>query len=348
VLAQDDRVTRMVGAIALAAIAGAFAFFVFVYDRIELGSPTRIKVYLAHGAGLREKASLVVGGQPIGRIESVENVPHGTTDVLNGGVGIVATVAIDSDEVWKVRADAELFVASRGPLSDKYLEVAPGKRGAEPGPPIREGAELRAADPPSIDNVLQRIWTNTTIARAFLEDVGPELSAMRTQLLALGANLDGITASDPRLAALTLAVEVRGLFTEAARTYDVGLGGEAGFAHFRATISTARTTLAQARTAIDKLQPLAAQLRGDVSRIAGTVAAQDPSAKLDALLAQARIAIDKLDPLLAKVEEISGRIARGEGSLGRLMKDPEFPEDAKELGKVLKRHPWRIIGKPKD
>jgi hypothetical protein len=28
------------------------------------------------------------------------------------------------------------------------------------------------------------------------------------------------------------------------------------------------------------------------------------------------------------------------------MKDPEFPEDAKELGKILKRQPWKIIGRP--
>ena len=28
--------------------------------------------------------------------------------------------------------------------------------------------------------------------------------------------------------------------------------------------------------------------------------------------------------------------------------DPEFPEDAKAIGKVLKRQPWRVIGRPKD
>jgi len=347
-LAQDERLTRRVGAVALVAITGAIAFFVFVYDRIELGSPTRIKVYLGHGAGLREKASLVVGGQPVGKIESIETVLHGQADVLGGNVGIVATVAIDDDQVWKVPADAVLFVASRGPLSPKYLEVAPAKHDAEPGPSIREGAELRAIDPPSLDNVLQRMWTNTGVVRDFLEAAGPELTAMRTQLRALAANLDAIAASNPRLAAFALAVEVRGLFTEAAQTYDVGLGGESGFAHVRASLSTARTVLAQARAAIDRLQPLAARLGGDVSRITGTIATQNPSAKLDAILAQARVSIDKIDPLLAKVDEISARIARGEGSMGRLMKDPEFPEDAKELGKVMKRHPWRIIAKPKD
>lgn len=348
-LAQDPRLTRRVGAIALAVIAGGFVFFVFLYDRIEIGARTRIQVYLGHGAGLRENAALVAGGQPIGRVEAITNVLHGASPTLGGEVGIVATVAIDGDQTWKVPRDAVLFVTSRGPLAPKYLEVAPLVHGAAPAPPIVEGALVRAIDPPSLDNVVQRMWTNTGIVRAFLEEVGPELAAFRAQLRALAENLDAIAASDPRLAALALGVQLRGLVFEAERTYAVGLGGESGLSHVRATVAAARSTLAQARGAIDRLQPLAAKLGGEVARIAGTVAAQaSPVAKVDAILAQAKVAIDKIDPLLAKVDELSARIARGEGSMGRLMKDPEFPEDAKELGKVMKRHPWRIIAKPKD
>lgn len=347
-LVQDPRLTRRVGAVALAVIVGAFVFFVFLYDRIETGARTRIKVYLGHGAGLRESASLVAGGQRIGHVEAIENVLHGTSDVLGGDVGIVATVAIDGDQTWKVPGDAALFVTSRGPLAPKYLEVAPPQRDAAPGTPIAEGAQVRAIDPPSLDNVVQRMWTNTTLVRTFLEEVRPELSAVRTQLRALAANLDAITASDPRLAALALGLELRGLVDEAERTYDVGLGGQAGLAHLGTTISSARATLAQLRGALDRLQPLAAKLGGEVTRISGAVPDPSPSAKLDAVLAQARVAIDKIDPLLAKVAEIGARISRGEGSMGRLMKDPEFPEDAKELGKIMKRRPWRIIAKPKE
>ena len=56
-----------------------------------------------------------------------------------------------------------------------------------------------------------------------------------------------------------------------------------------------------------------------------------------------RATIDKLEPLLAQVDALNASLARGEGSMMRLMHDPEFPEDAKELGKILKRHPWRVI-----
>jgi hypothetical protein len=59
-----------------------------------------------------------------------------------------------------------------------------------------------------------------------------------------------------------------------------------------------------------------------------------------------RAAIDKVDPLLAQVAELQQKIERGDGSLLKLMRDPEFPEDAKELGKILKRQPWRILDRP--
>ncbi|MBA3462831.1 MAG: MCE family protein [Deltaproteobacteria bacterium] len=351
-LAQDERLTRRVGAIALGVIATAIGFFVFVWDRIEIGSPTRIRVYFRHSASLREGAPLIVAGKTIGHIEAIENVLHGGKNPLAGEVGTVATVAIDDDQAWKVPASAEIFVASRGMLSGKYLEVAPAKRDAEPGPSVREGAELLAASPPSLDSVLQRTWTNITTARMFAEAVGPEYRALRTQLDALRGNLAATAAELDALAPGNRATEplfdqARDIMAEAKQLRDVGLGGDLGIAAFRTMVADARRVLAQTRAALDKLEPLAARLGSEVTRVRGGIAARDPVGRLEAAIARGREAIAKIDPLLAKAEEISARVARGEGSLGLLMKDPEFPEDAKELGKILKRKPWRVIVKPK-
>jgi hypothetical protein len=37
-------------------------------------------------------------------------------------------------------------------------------------------------------------------------------------------------------------------------------------------------------------------------------------------------------------------LADGRGTVGALLHDPEFIDDAKQLGKTLKRQPWRIFG----
>ncbi|HEU4731406.1 MAG TPA: hypothetical protein VFT22_26110, partial [Kofleriaceae bacterium] len=106
-LLPDERLARRVGAIAIAVMAVAIAWFVFLPGRPGWTAPTRIRVVFRHVAGLREHAPLVVAGQPVGRIEAIVPVPPGTDDardLLGGQVGVAVTVAIDGDSAWKVPA----------------------------------------------------------------------------------------------------------------------------------------------------------------------------------------------------------------------------------------------------
>ena len=346
-LAQDERLARRVGALTLLAMALASAGFVFLLDRVAPGSPIRIRVMFRHSAGLREHAALVVAGTPIGRIESIVPVPHGAGGALAGEVGVAVTVAVDRSDTWKVPARADIFVTSRGPLSDKYLEVAPPA--GERGPPIHDGQELRGIDPPSLDNVLQHTWTNMTTFQGFVEAVKPELAALRAQLRELRDRL-GAVASEPGAAggADPLVAEARALAAAARRTYDTSLGGAPGLAQLSAAVAEARATVGAVRAAIDALAPQTAAVAANLARVRGHLAAGDPVARAEQAIAAARAALDKLEPLLANLDELGDRLARGEGSLGRLMRDPEFPEDAKDLGKIMKHHPWKILERPHD
>lgn len=339
-LAQDERLTRKVGAITLVLLAASIAFVVFVLDRLELGSPVRIRVYFAHTTGLKPHAALVVAGQQVGRIETIEPVAKGATPLLAGEPGSAAIIAVDGDQAWKVPRAAEIFVSSRGPFSQRYLEVAPPP--GEPGPSITEGAELRGADPPALDSTLYRAWAQMQVARSFAEQVRPEWEAFTTELDKLRAQLDGLGAE---VDVGTALADVRAVGTEVDQLRHT-LVDTRVTARFSATLATARSTLARAQAAIDRLSPQLAALALEARRVRGHLEAHDPIARGEAVLARIREAIAKVDPLLAKIEEINQRIARGEGSLGRIMTDPEFPEDTKELGKILKRQPWKVMTKP--
>lgn len=350
-LAQDERLTRRVGAITMLVLGATIVFFVFLLDRLELGSRTRIRVYFHHSAGLREHAPINVGGQTIGHIESIDSVPHGGHNPLHGEVGVVAIVSIDGKHAWKVPRGAEIFVASKGALSEKYLEVAPPK--ADPGPSVREGEELLAADPPSLDSVLQNTWLNMMTFKGFIDTVKPELEAFRGELGALTSHLDAIAADIDALrpaigAAGPIASEADALIAEGRKAWNQGLGGQAGLDRFAATIARARAVVAQTRATLDALEPSARTLAANLGRARGHLEAHDPIAATSATIARLRAMIDKIDPLLATLADLDQRLTRGEGSLGRLMTDPEFPEDAKELGKILKRQPWKVIARPKD
>jgi len=344
-LAQDPRIAQRVGAIAIFVMLGVIAGFVFLLDRIELGAPVRIRVMFHHSGGLREQAALVVGGQPVGHIEAITPVPPGARGPLAGEVGVAVTVAIDGDSAWKVPAGAEIFVSSRGALSDRYLEVAPPA--GPPGPAIRAGQELRGVDPPSLDNVLQHTWANMTTFKIFVETVRPELVALRTQVTQLRGQLADV-ARDPVVADAALADATRAVLAAAGATYDRSLGGAPGLADLRAMLDEARATLRELRSTLDALAPALAALAAHVTRVRGHLAASDPITRAEHAVAAIRAALDQIDPVVARLSELGDRLAAGEGSLGRLMTDPEFPEDAKDLGKIIKRHPWRVLARPPD
>jgi len=176
--------------------------------------------------------------------------------------------------------------------------------------------------------------------------VSPELAALRDQLRALSTTLEGLVPDVAGVA--SIYVEVRGLLDEARRLRDVTLGGDAGLAKAGAMLDNLRSTLALVRQTLATLTPKASALATEARALQRRLAQRVPAAieAVEQAIAAARAQIAKVETLMAAIADLNDRLARNEGSLGRLMHDPEFPEDAKELGKILKRQPWKIIDRP--
>jgi hypothetical protein len=337
-LAQDIHLARKVGAVTMAVIALAIVFFVFIYDRIEWGRHMRVRIYFHATGGLVEGAPFVVAGREVGTIEAISLSPKGAATPLNGDEGVEVRVAIDLAEARRlVRGD--VFVASRGPLSSRYLELGPPQ--TDERVPLHANDQLLGRDPPSLDRVLQRTWDNLQTVGGFVDEVRPQVAALRVELDKLQATLVGIAPD------VKLRDDVDALIAEATRTYDA-LGGRPGLDHISALVDHTRTTIGQARAMIAVLRTRADALGAGIDGLRSRLGDKGSQAVASVELAidRVRAAIDKIDPLLAQVQAIQQRIERGEGSLMKLMHDPEFPEDAKELGKILKRQPWKIMDHP--
>src|SRR5262245_10594610 len=119
-LAQDAQLARRVGAITIVVMAAVIAGLVFLLDRGAFGSPIRFRVMFRHIGGLHDHAPLVVAGKPIGRVEAITPVLHGAPGPLAGEVGVAAIVELSARDAWKVPARSTIFIASRGPLTDRY------------------------------------------------------------------------------------------------------------------------------------------------------------------------------------------------------------------------------------
>lgn len=337
-LAQDQKLTRRVGAVTLVLVAAACFFMIFIYDQLEWGSKVRLRVYFLASGGLVEGADFVVGGRGIGRVESIVPVPRGASALLAGEEGVVVTVVLDADAANRVARDGDVFVTSRGMFSSRYLEIGPAPG---PGPMLKDGDELRGSDPPTLDRVLQRTWDNMNTAARFAAEIRPEANA-------LGDELDKLRATMLELAPEILFRDDFGaLLSEGKRTY-AALGGEAGLDRIAALRDLTGSTIDRGRAMIGKLRANADVLSASLTTVKGRLDGKGVQAveHIELAIDRVRAAIDKIDPLLAQVAELQQRIERGDGSLLKLMRDPEFPEDAKELGKILKRQPWKILDRP--
>lgn len=354
-LAPDPKLATRVGAVVLLLLGGAIVFFVFVSGRIELAERTRLHVLFKHTGELREGAPVIVAGRSVGTVEAIALAPRAIASAgqrrgesTDGEDGVDVTLVLHTAAAREITRGGDVFVSSRGSfLSARHLEIGPAP--TADGPSLADDTRpLRGIDPPTMDRVMQRTWDNLMIAKRFADEVGPEFRELRDRMRELAATLEAIAPGNV-IGALSLRVELDGLFAEADR-FRVALGGDRGIAQLGAMLGHARATIAQARKVIDTLDAKATALASSVDALRTRLGERGPAAvkAVEIAIEKLRAAVDKIVPLLAKVEELNQRIARGEGSIGKLARDPEFPEDAKALGKMLKRQPWLLFMRPKD
>jgi ABC-type transporter Mla subunit MlaD len=310
-----------------------------------------VRVYFQHVGALKEGADVIVAGRSVGKVAAIRLVAReglAPDHPLAGTGGVVAIARIHDGRRHMVPANGDFFVSSRGIFSERYLEIGPPLDGAEPGRPAFDGMEVLATDPPSMDRVWQNAWDNLQVAKAFMAEVGPEAGAFVAALDQLGATIDEVEPGpgeyDRLRASLDRAV------TEARTMYVALEVGGARPGDLAALMARARIALDQIGATTRVLRLRLAQLDGDFSRMRGRLDTASPGLELKVRLALRATdgALARLEKLQAKVSDLMGIIDRGEGTIGRIANDPEFPEDAKELGKILKRTPLRVIGHPQD
>jgi ABC-type transporter Mla subunit MlaD len=349
--AADPRLTVRAGVVVLLVAALAAVYLLFLRDRLFLGPSVQVHVYFQNVGALQEGAPVVVAGRQVGTVGAIRLVPResiGPDHPLAGTGGVEAIARIQRRRRAWVPDNGDFFVSSRGVFSERYLEVGPPRDGSAPGAPARDGMAVVAAEPPALDRVWQTTWDNLQIARVFMEEVRPEAAALMDVLDELRAT---IAAVEPAPGAYEqLGARVAHLTSEARTAWLALEVGRARPEELAALVARTRGTLTRIGVATGLLRVSAATLAADLDRVTGQLDAARPGleAKLRDALAAADQALAKIEGVSARVAELMGMIERGEGSLARLASDPEFPEDAKALGKILKRAPWRIIGRPPD
>lgn len=344
---RDPRLTQRIGAVALL-VLGALIVLLVSFDGCTFRSRFHVTVYFDHAGGLREDADVQVAGRVIGEVTDIVLVPAHETrpgHPLHPLGGVAVIIRVEDRFAHMTALNSEYFVNNKGLFGERYIEV-----GAPPGNgprerPLQPGDEIRGVDPPQWDRMLVRAQHDMKLAREFARAMEPEARVLMDALSALADTLDSFAATPGELG--MVRESLRAVAREA-RT-------------LRATWQASEVTLddlgriaRETRLTAERMSAAIADLRGRVRVLAGDIAElerrvpPDSFARLREALAKADDSLARAQRVIVNLREIASFVLRGEGTVGSLLKDPEFPEDAKNLGRMIKRHPWRLVGRPRE
>lgn len=340
---NDEQLTLRVGAGVLLLIGVATAF-VFLFDGCSLRSRADVDVYFAHMGSLQEGADVQVAGRVIGQIKAVRLIPARLAadpgHPLHPTGGVVCDVAIERRYLDMTMKNGEAFVSSKGLLGQGFLELGPPAGGADPGERLEDGDSLRGVDPPQVDRVMMRSYQNLLASQMFLAAVAPEGRRLMKEIDALGENLRAIQPEPGAISALGDSIGKLTERVDTVRTKWEQTGVE--LADVRALADQARQTMELTDAAVAELRTRADALQADLERVRVAVP-PGLQQRFEKAVAKTRTSLDKLEKIQRTVRDMMAMIERGEGNIGGLTRDPEFSDFAKQIGKALKRTPWKIF-----
>ncbi len=216
-------------------------------------------------------------------------------------VGIVEQIALDGDHALVTLAletdvtlhqGARAEITSLGMLGDKYVELYPGPLS---NPPLGPDAVLSGTSPLGFDQVLKTA-----------NDVGSDIGAVTSSLRKTLGGDEGQKRLDEILENIRkLTADTRALVAANRSDIDATI---ANFRSFSETLKTELPRLAEKMNALaDRVDSVIAENRGNISGSLENI--KDLSGRL-------RVSADNLN-------QITGKIARGEGSIGKLVNDEE-------------------------
>jgi ABC-type transporter Mla subunit MlaD len=254
------------------------------------------------------------------------------------------TVAIERRFADRAPINGDYFVSFRSILGASFLEVGPPIDDAERGRPVRNGDWVRGADPPLMDRVLIRSFQNLTASRLFVAAIAPEARRVAAAVTELSQTLRDIEPDAATYERVSASISE---LTDEAEKLGVLLDGSVDIDAFVDIARRADETLERLGTELATLETGIDELRADIAAL-GDKVPPDLRARFALVAARAATSLARLRSITADARALMAAVDRGEGTVGALLNDPEFIDDAKKLGKTLKRQPWRVLGHPGD
>ncbi len=318
---MDERALELkVGLLAILALVAGFLLWALFQGPLHGGAS--IYVDLADSAGLTSGAPVKLAGVPIGRVHDVQLLPK--RRAADGSpLPVKVALRIDPSQRQALVADARFTIASEGVLGEPYVEVLPGSPDAAL---LADGVEVRGEDPIRLDHLIAQ-------AQRLFSGLSGAISRNPHALEDLLGHLDQFVrdADDTLRTVKPTVVQA--------------LGDAAGAAtEARALAQEARPLLADLRRQIPGLLSHASAMAERLDETTSKLSSADLD-NLKKTAAEATKTAAELQELVARADRILAGVERGEGTIGRAIKDPKLFDDLKAMVADLKAHPWKFVWK---
>lgn len=289
--------------VGLMVLAGAFAVFaVYRYVQEDAAGGDSVEYYalFADAQGLISKSQVVVAGIPVGTIEDI---------TLENGR---ARVTMRIDEDVPIFTDSGVSLRSVSLLGEKMLEIYPGTTG---GTPLPEGSEITVAGEA----------VGAADVMATVNDVAENIRAVTEQLARQFGNDEAGDRMGSALENLSEALE--GVNRTIQQNEQV----------VRRTLENIETTTAaggpELVAALRNINETSEVVREIVE--GGRPSLERGVEEVDDALISIRRASEQLEDVLADARVVTDRVARGEGTVGRLTADDTLIDEVEGIAEGL-------------
>lgn len=342
---HDERLTGRVGAATLLLLAATVALLVGM-QRCSVYPGVVATVYFEHVGPLREGADVQVAGGVIGRVLSISLVPAPQASApehpLEGSDGVAVRIRVQERFAERAPVNGTYFISAKGIVGERYVEIGPPPDNGPRGRPLRSGDQLRGVDAPHLDRALWQSYLSLVVTQRFLGEIRPETRMLVRAVDELTATLDAMDAG-PSTRALMASLDE--LDAQSRVTLDAWHSTGLTWSELVALGERTQLTLARTRGLIDELSGQTQGVRATLARI-GAQVPDDLLDRLGATLDTVQRAIERTERTVAILAELMAMVERGQGTAGALLRDPVLFDEVKELGRMLKNRPWRVVAPP--
>jgi phospholipid/cholesterol/gamma-HCH transport system substrate-binding protein len=348
---EERRLALRVGTFVAAALALA-GLIVFLIGREThlFEKEVMYHAYFENVEGLSEESPVWLGGLEVGRVDGV-SFPS-----KPGEKRLEVRLRLSAKHAQRVRMDSVARLASLGVLGDKAVDISIGS--LDQGP-VAPGGEIPSAAGGDLSSLMRgaaqvmedSVAVSRTVRKAVEEFANPQVAEdVAASMHSLRMLLEEVEKGDGALHALIYdkqtGTEVRRLMANASRT---ALRMEKALGHVEGLLDEVRNGDGTAHALIYGQE--GAKALGELGAAAGQLAVlmEDAKKNPDGAVHQlvygnAGNMLADLGSAAADIKQITSMVARGEGSLGGILKDPTVYEDLREVvGNVRRNRVLRAL-----